>query len=130
MTGVVLPEEKKTEKKKLITPEIRKIWFPIRKAWSISVPAFSNAISSLNDKQAGILYDIVKLALYKSYWEILRQYPGMKEIMFSDDDRLCMYQIYENLSWRLGKKEPEPKDVKLIEGLKGGIGRQTPHIEL
>jgi hypothetical protein len=129
MTGVHLPEEKKPEKK-LITPEIRRLWFPIRRAWSMNVTAFSNAISSLNQKQAETLYDIVKLPLFKSLGETLRKYPAIKEIMFTEDDRLCMCQIYETLSWRLGKKEPEPKDVRLIERLKGSIGRELPSIEL
>jgi hypothetical protein len=128
--GVALPEEKKPPKNALITLEIRRMWFPIRRAWSMNTTAFSNSVSQVGDKQAEKLYDIVKLALYRSYGEILQKYPELKAIIFSEDDRLCMYQIYEILSWRLGKKEPEPNDVRLVEKLRGGIGRASPYIEL
>lgn len=97
------------------TPELRRIWLRIRKTYNISLQAFSNALSALNDKEANILYDLVRLSLYKDNpAQIIKAHPFMKEFIRTDDDRLCMHDIYENLSWRLGRKEPAPKHRQMI----------------
>lgn len=124
------PEDRKAEKtpaKIVITPELRKIWFRIRNAWNLNLTAFANSISSLTQMQSEALYDIVKVSLYKgSYAEILREHPELKVLILSDEDRLLMHDIYENLSWKLGRKEPEPADVRLARRMKSRIGRQMP----
>lgn len=139
--GVVLPDEKpkapmKTSKdapaapsKIAITPELRRMWFTLRNAWNMSLPAFANTLSSLSVKQANQLYDVVKVALFRSsYAEILHEHPELKPLIFSDDDRLFMHDIYENLSYRLDRREPEPQDLKLARGMKGRIGRGMPDL--
>jgi hypothetical protein len=98
-----------------VTPKLRKIWFSIRHSYDISLEAFSNSLSLLSDEEANMLYELVRLALYMgSPAEILRAHPQMKEFIRTDDDRLCMHDIYEHLSWRLGRSEPMPKDRQLI----------------
>ena len=120
-----MPEERK-ETKITITPEIRRIWLNARKAWNISLDAFSNSLSLLSEKQANALYEIVKVSLYKgSYAEILRGHPELRTLVMSDEDRLFMHDVYENLSWKLGRKEPEPQDLKLFRNMKGRIGRSA-----
>lgn len=91
----------------------------------MNVTAFSNAVSSMDRAQSERMYDIVKLALFLSFSEIRMRHPELKPILQTEDDRLCMYQIYEILSWKLGKKEAEPKDVQMVEKFKGGIGRAS-----
>jgi hypothetical protein len=116
-----LPE---APKKIEITPELRRIWFRARNAWNMSLDAFSNALTLLTDKQAGQLYDVVRHSLFKdSYVEILREHPELHELVRNDEDRLFMHDVYEKLSWRLGKSEPLPKDVETAMKMKGGIGR-------
>ena len=108
----------------IITPQIRRNWLQIRSAWNISHAAFSNTLSSLSTINANLLYNIVKLSLFKgSYVDILREHSELKEIIKTDDDRLCMHDIYEVLSWRLNKTEKPPADVKLSAAVKSGIGR-------
>ena len=124
-------EAKKAEAKKpakvVITPELRRIWFKVRDSWNRSLEAFSSIVSLLTPKEAEQLYDIVKLSLFKdSYAQMLQEHPGLKEIVKTDDDRLCMHDIYENISWRLGKSEKLPKDIATKLGMKGRIGRGLP----
>ncbi|MBU0532627.1 hypothetical protein KKB44_03985 [Candidatus Micrarchaeota archaeon] len=119
-----------TPKKTTITNEVRRIWLKVRKSWNVSHAAFSNTVSFLSEKEANTLYDIVKLGLYKdSYAHILHEHPELKEIVKSDDDRLCMYDIYEVLSWRLRRKEKMPKNKEIIMRMKGRIGREVPIFE-
>jgi len=116
----------KVGEKVVITPPLRRIWLNIRRSWISSFSAFQNSISLLNEKEASGLYDVVKHSLFKgSYVEILADQPGMKEIVKSDEDRMCMHDIYEVLSWRLGRREELPSDVRRTQGMKGRIGRNT-----
>jgi len=121
-----LPE--KAEKIK-ITSQIRKGWFLLRNAWLHTLDVFSNQLAQISDKDAEELYKVVRCAVYKdSYAQILREHPELKELVKTDDDRYFMHDVYENLSWRLGKKEPLPKDKKLISAMKGKIGRAVPDL--
>ncbi len=86
-----------------------KIWFRIRRAWDINKIVFRETLAMLSDKQANELYDIVKYSLYtNSYAEIVIKHPELKVLLKNDDDRFCMHDIYEYLSWRLGRQEPSP----------------------
>ena len=121
-------EGKKSEKV-VVTPELRRIWITARKAWVTSYDSFHYTLSALSTKQADSLYDIVRVSLYRgSFVEILREHPELREMLKSDDDRICMHDIYESLSWRLGRKEEPPQDVKLKMGIKGRIGRMAPDL--
>ncbi|MBI5046750.1 hypothetical protein HZC07_03390 [Candidatus Micrarchaeota archaeon] len=112
----------------LISPQIRRVWLKVRNSWNISHAAFSNTLSSISEPEANLLYDIVKLSLYKgSYAEILHEHKELKELLQSDEDRLCMHDIYEVLSWRLNKSEKLPGDLKLSLATKTGIGRGMPN---
>jgi hypothetical protein len=97
------------------SPKLRKIWFNVRRSYNISLEAFSNSLSQLSDEEANLLYGLVRLAVYKGNpAEIIRAHPQMREFVKTDDDRLCMHDIYEHLSWRLGRSEPMPKDRQII----------------
>jgi hypothetical protein len=131
-----ITQEKKQEKKPekeapaVITPEIRRIWITIRRMWNLGFAPFSKSISALNDKQSGALYDVIRLSLYNdSYVEVLRKHPELKPLLLSDEDRLCMYDIYGVLSWRLNRREEPPKDRRLLLDFKGSIGRNTPSLD-
>ncbi|MFN7990700.1 MAG: hypothetical protein U0R44_00935 [Candidatus Micrarchaeia archaeon] len=122
---------KKTETTKIekvaVTPELRKIWLRVRSSWNLSLPAFSNTLSSLSDAEAGLLYGLVRHSLFKgSHVEILRAHPELRSIVKTDDDRICMHDIYETLSWRLGKSETPPPDVKLATNVRSRLGRGMP----
>ena len=121
---------KKGPEKVVITNEIRRAWLRLRKAWGWSFEAFSNTLGLLNTKEANMLYDIVKHSLFKgSYVEIIREHPELREIVKTDEDRLCMHDIYEILSWKLGRKEELPPDRKISRAMKGRIGREVPIID-
>jgi len=111
------------EKNKItITPSLRKSWLRIRNGWATSNDAFSGALSMLTKKDSEELYGMVKVALFKaSNSEIVREHPELRVLVKSDDDRFCMHDIYEFLSWKLGKSEPLPKGVRLTQGLRGSI---------
>lgn len=112
------------EKKIVLTPELRRIWLNVRNAWNMNLTAFSNSVSALDQKQAEALYELVRVSLFKgSHAEILRNHPELRPILRSDEDRLCMHDIYEKLSWKLGKKEPEPPELSLARKMKSRIGR-------
>ena len=122
--------EKKGPERVVITNETKRIWLKVRKAWSWNYEAFNSTVGLLNDKEANMLYDVVKHSLFKdSYVEIIRKQPELKEVVKTDDDRLCMHDVYEILSWKLGRKEELPKDKKLSEAIKGRIGRDMPILE-
>ena len=110
------------------SPEARKIWLRIRKAYNMSYSAFSNTMGLLNDKEANMIYDIVKHSLYKdNVAEIVRKTPAMKEFVKNDDDRLCMHDVYELLSWRLRRREEPPKDRKVIADFRKAVkGEEIP----
>ena len=109
------PAEKPAKGPVDVTPKLRRIWLRVRKAYNLDLTAFSNTLSFLTDEEANMLYDMVRHALFKgSVAEILREHPELRELVRTDDDRLCMYDIYEYLSWRLGKSEPMPEDRKVI----------------
>ncbi len=113
-----------------VTPELRRLWLRIRNAWAASYGQFTYSLSSLDDKQAGLMYDLVKHSLYRNFFpEILRDHPELREFLKTDDDRLCMHDIYEVVSWRLGRSEPPPPDKELAERMKGGIGRKAPDLD-
>jgi hypothetical protein len=121
------PEAKK--QKVNVTPEIRKMWIMIRQAWNTSPEAFTGTMTMLSSRQADSLYDVVKLALFKSsYAEILHEHPELRELVKGDNDRLCMHDVYEVLSSRLGRTEPFPPYIQLQMRLKGGIGRSNPKL--
>jgi hypothetical protein len=109
-----------------ITPELRRIWVRVRKAWVTSYPAFTYSLSSLSTGQADLLYGLVRRALFRgSAGEIVHADSMMREFMRSDDDRMCMIDVYEILSWRLGRQEALPPDVRVRQRMKGRIGRDS-----
>jgi len=142
--GVLLPKKKTTKKKKAskpvskaakkpvkkpketssapkksdkvnVTPALRRMWIGLRKSYNISYGAFSNALSALSDEQANQVYDFVITALFKdNVAQILSKHPELKGLIRTDDDRICMHDIYENLSWRLGRREELPKEKGMI----------------
>ena len=119
--------EKKAPDKIKVTNELRKNWLMLKKAWLMNLSAFSNQLSLVPDKQAEQLYDVVRHSVYKdSYVDILREHPELKELVKNDDDRFFMHDMYESLSWRLGKREKPPKERQVYERMKGGIGREAP----
>ncbi|MDD5172125.1 MAG: hypothetical protein PHF60_03760 [Candidatus ainarchaeum sp.] len=121
--------EKKNEEKITITNDVRKTWIRVRAAWGRSFEVFTGTMSLLDKKQSEGLYDLVKHSLFKStFAEIVQDYPQLKEFVKGEDDRLCMYDIYEVLSWKLGKSEPIPKEIQAREAMKGGIGRIVPDL--
>lgn len=125
------PEEKpdvtrETSKDVVVTPDLRRIWLRVRKSWDISHDAFQGALSLLGTKESELLYDFVILALFKgSYVEILREHPRLRELIRSDEDRLCMHDTYEVLSFRLGKSVALPKVIQTKMAMKGPIGRDS-----
>jgi len=120
------PPKKEAPKEIVITDDLRRIWIRVRRSWNLSHTAFSNALSLLSNKEAEQLYELVRHSLFKgSYVEIIREHPELRKIVRSDDDRICMHDIYEVLAWRLGKSEPLPKDVAVTTKMKGGIGRDA-----
>lgn len=119
------PAAKPAPAKLEVTPELKRLWFRVRRGYGISADAFSNALSSLTDKEAEMLYSLVRLSLFKGNpAQIIQAHPEMREFVHSDSDRLCMHETYQHLSWRLGKSEPLPKDraiiVRFRKALKGG----------
>lgn len=109
-------------KKLVITPSLRKNWLKIRQAYSISLDSFTNTLSSMNGKEANELYDMVKLALFKgSIGEIVSASPELRIFMRQEDDRLCMIESYEYLSWKLGREEPFPKGERIKVHLRRSI---------
>jgi len=98
-----------------VTPALRRMWIRLRKSYNMSYAAFSNALSALNDEQANQVYDFVITALFKdNVAQILSKHPELKGLIRTDDDRVCMHDIYENLSWRLGRREEMPKEKSMI----------------
>lgn len=121
------PKEVKKPEKIVITPSVKRSWLKIRRAWVLSHEAFTSTISYLSNKEANELYDVIKHSLFKnSYADMLREHPELREIVRSDDDRLCMHDIYEILSWRLGRREELPKSVQTKMKMQGRIGRNVP----
>ncbi len=104
---------------KPISKTLIRNWIILKRAWSMNLTAFSNTISNLSNKDALELYDIARLAPYKqTYVDILRIRPELKVILKNDLERRMMMDIYDNLSYRLNKKEPEPASVKFIIEMK------------
>ncbi|MBD3210364.1 hypothetical protein GF318_03210 [Candidatus Micrarchaeota archaeon] len=123
------PKKHKPEKIE-ISNRAKRIWLKVRKTWDMSLPAFTNTLSLLSEEEAEILYGIVKHSLYKdSYVEMLREHPELREIVKTDNDRLCMHDTYEVLSFRLNKFEDFPDFRKTQIKMKGGIGREAPVFE-
>ncbi|VVC02452.1 Uncharacterised protein [Candidatus Bilamarchaeum dharawalense] len=116
MNGAKMPEK--------ISPEVKKLWIKIRSAWSFRQAAFSNTLTLLSPKESNLLYDVVKLTLFKnSIGAIIKEHPELREILKNDEDRACMYAIYDTLSWKLNRREDPPKDMKLEVNTKSRIGR-------
>ncbi|MFH1785185.1 MAG: hypothetical protein ABH842_02035 [Candidatus Micrarchaeota archaeon] len=108
-----------------ISPEVKKLWVRIKSAWNTNEVKFRNTLSYLTNEQANSIYDVVRLSLFKnSYVNVLRDHPELKDLLKNDNDRLCMYNVYSNLSVRLNRREDPPNDVKLAMNLKGNIGRK------
>jgi hypothetical protein len=123
-----LAGEKKAEKL-VITPELRRIWLGVRTAWNLGFQQFSSSLSALDERQAGLLYGLVRLSLFKgSYVEMLREHPELRPLLISDDDRLCMHDAYEVLAWRLNRSEELPREVRISQRMKGRIGREAPDL--
>ncbi|MBI5227783.1 hypothetical protein HY988_04310 [Candidatus Micrarchaeota archaeon] len=113
-------------KKIILSKTLIKNWLNIKKAWIRGLTAFANTLSNLSDKDASEVYEIAKLAPYKnSYVDILRANPELKLIIKNDFDRKMMWDIYDNFSFRLGKKVEEPDTVKLVTSMKS---RMAPRI--
>jgi hypothetical protein len=120
----------KKPKKVEVTPRLMRNWLRIRKAWNISLSAFGNILSLLSDEEAEEMYELVRLSLFKSsYAEILHEHPQLRPILRSDQDRHCMHDIYEAVSFRLDKREELPPDRKISQRMKGRIGREVPVYE-
>ncbi|MEW6749285.1 MAG: hypothetical protein AB1295_06280 [Candidatus Micrarchaeota archaeon] len=114
-----------------ITPEIRRLWIRMRQAWVVSYAAFNHSVSMLDDRQANLIYDVIKHSLFKdNHAQILREHPEMRPLLQTDDDRLCMHDIYERLSFRLNRHEEPPPDRRAYSGMKGTIGRNVPDLEV
>ncbi len=113
-----------------VTPELRRIWVRVRNAYSTSQAAFSSSLSLLDERQANILYDFAVAALYKdNVAQILSEHPELKSLVHTDDDRLCMHDIYENLSWRLHRSEPMPKDLEVTVKFRLATrGKEAPEV--
>lgn len=91
-------------------PNLKRNWLKIRNAYNVSLESFGATISMMNEGEANAMYDLVKGALYKdNNAQIIKENPNLKEFLKNDEDRLCMIDIYTNLSWRLGKSEKAPK---------------------
>lgn len=122
-------DEKKAQKaeaKFTATPELRKVWVRVRQSWVTSHAAFSYGLSMLNKSQSEMLYDLVRRALYKnSAGEVLKAHPEIKEFMRSDDDRMCMIDVYETLSWKLNRKEEPPSDIKMAKKFTGMLRKRS-----
>ncbi len=153
-TGVILPKKKATTKKTKkktskspvkdvkkpvsstpkksdkvnVTPALRRLWIGLRKSYNLNYTAFSNALSALNDEQANQIYDFAITALFMdNVAEILSKHPELKDLIRTDDDRICMHDIYENLSWKLGRKETIPKEKGMIVRFRqSNFGKITP----
>ena len=124
-------KEQKPSKEKTfsLTEPLRRIWIRVRQAYNNSPEAFAYSLSSLNPEEANSLYDLVKHALFKgSIGEIVRDAPGLRQIVRNEDDRMCMIDIYEVLSWRLDRREPLPQDRRLAQAMRSGIGREMPDL--
>lgn len=107
-----------------LSPEAKKVWIKVKSAWVFRQSAFSHSLALLSVKESTILYDIVKLALFKkSFAEIIHLHPELGEILKSEDDRACMYAVYGVVSWKLGRKEEPPGDMRLAVNTKSRIGR-------
>ncbi len=114
------------KEKLVITNDTRRLWLKLRKAWNMELNVFSHTVMSLNDSDTKTVYDLVKRALFKdSYAEIVHEYPEMREFLRTDDDRMCMIDIYELVSWKLNQSEPLPPEKRLLQGMKGKIGRES-----
>ena len=110
----------------VLTKEMKKTLLMLKTAWSRGRDTFSNTVSFLSTKQAEQIYQIVRHSVYKeSYVQILREHPELREIIKNDDDRLCMHDIYEILSWRLDKNEPPPKELRIADRVKGSLRAGT-----
>ncbi|MBN1170242.1 hypothetical protein JXA56_04410 [Candidatus Micrarchaeota archaeon] len=108
-------KETASENKLEITPQLRRNWIRIRQAYNMSLGAFGNALSTLNEQEANQMYNLVINALYKdTVAQIVRDNPKMKDFVKTDEDRFCMYDVYENLSWKLNRKEDPPKYRQVI----------------
>ena len=104
--------------------KILPLWIRLRKWWETNPTAFGNGLSSLTKEQDEMMYEFAKKALFRnSVAEILKAHPELKELIRVDDDRMCMYDLYEHLSWKLNKREEPPEDVKIIGRTRRPIGR-------
>ena len=121
-------EAAKPEKGLEITARLRRNWLKVRKAYNLSLEAFGATLSQLNDEEANELYDLIKYALYKdNIAQIIRDEPKLKEFVKTDNDRLCMHDIYENLSWRLGRSEKPPSYRQVIDKFRvAATGKMIP----
>ena len=108
--------------------EVWATWLRVRGAWGRGKESFDSLMATLSGKQNEQLYDIVRYALYKdSYVQVLREKPELKQFLKSDEDRMCMIDIYEILSYRLRRSEPPPKIRSGAFAMRGDrIGRAAP----
>lgn len=114
---------------KKLDAAVRAAWLRARAAWTRDRDTFASVMSLVDRKRSEGLYDVVRHSLYKeSYVQMLRERPELREIVKSDDDRLCMHDMYEILSFRLGRKEPPPKTERAAVAIRGRIGRKVTTI--
>lgn len=107
-----------------ISPEAKKLWAKVKSAWIFRPSAFSHSLALLSVKESTMLYDIVKLALFKkSFAEVVHEHPELRELVKSENDRVCMYAVYEVVSWKLGRNEKPPGDMRLAVNTKSRVGR-------
>ena len=113
---------------KKVPLELWAAWLRVRAAWGKGRDVFMSTMSLLGQKQNEQLYDIVKYAIYKdNYVQALRARPELKQFLKNDEDRLCMMDVYDILSYKLRRHEPTPKTEKGALAMKGDrIGRDAP----
>ena len=114
-------KQKEPEKKQSIEKLPLETWFKVKFGCKTDPVAFRTQMSMLNDKEANELYEVVKHAAYKkTYVEVLRDVPELKQIVRTRADFIFMLDIYRILTKRLGKTEPVPKDIAMIQRMIGG----------
>ena len=107
----IAAEEPAKPKRVDVSPELRRIWLGVRRAYNLSYDAFYNSLSSLRGEEADMLYALSVAALYKgNVAQILSEHPELRGMIHTDEDRLCLHDCYQYLSAKLGRSEPLPKE--------------------
>jgi len=114
----------------ILDERLRRNWIRVRQAWGIDAIHFSAALSGLSDTDGLMLLSLVSLALYHdTSAAALSASPQLKGFLRSEDDRFCMIDAYENLSWRFRVKVPPPSFRALSAGLKARMGEKPDFLK-